>query len=115
MYLVLLLNLGSPLHHLHFLGFHPKSCGSQTAECSCLGHGSVESDGAGLDGSLSRQNVSAEHQCVVCKFFDQYHVVAIDFGFEVTATPLDDLPTETVLNLDPAAITSTARGPPAIS
>ena len=87
-YLVLLLNLGSSLHRAHFFGLHSHS-GSSLCDLhhfSCC-DGSGHSDSEPLQGE---RTLHTEHDCGLCKFFDQYNVTTdlADHQLIVSAGPI---------------------------
>jgi hypothetical protein len=108
-YLGLLLNLGPSLHRAHFFGLHSHGVVDSTESCSCGGHSHSTSEVPGQS-----QSVHSEHECVFCKFFDQFHVTVVPYD-HVDSTRIGQL----VQPVRPAAIVAasffpTARGPPAL-
>ena len=79
-YLGLLINLGPSLHHADFLGLHVHSSSVSSCGCCHSHSGSHSHHHSDSSGELAA-NSSAEHDCALCKFFDQYHVIVdvVDF------------------------------------
>lgn len=115
-YLVLLLNLGSSLHHAHFFGLHhhqgPDSVVSDDSAtghqcCGCHRHCHSPTEASNPSGSIH-----SDHDCAFCNFFDQYHVTldVIEYQSRVCAIEFQR-PRRPVL-VDAALLIANARGPP---
>lgn len=115
-YLVLLLNLGSSLHHAHFFGLHvhhgttsatdPDIVGEQYS-CCCHGHSHFATPSSGQSGSIH-----ANHDCAFCKFFDQYHVTIDAFDFQQRVRAIEFQPLRKTIFVFAAILNPNARGPP---
>jgi hypothetical protein len=80
LYLVLLLNLGPSLHHADFFGIHPPHHPTSADSTSvCCVHAHRHGPANDLNSAEVDERAYAGHDCSICKFFDQYHVLEVRF------------------------------------
>ena len=131
-YLVLLINLGPSLHHADFFGLHcndaccsPTSFSeSKVSSCCCCtaahSHGDHGSHSHGSSGESNEFQITAAvddfgaccEDCVFCKFFDQFNVVAESFRFVLIQSPVCSLIENNQGTAFCEFVPESARGPP---
>ena len=111
-YLGLLINLGPSLHHADFLGLHVHSSSVSSCGCCHSHSGSHSHHHSGSSNELTA-NGSAEHDCALCKFFDQYHVIVDAVDFQECSALAVLMVAERPAEQYSASFIPVARGPPA--
>jgi len=115
-YLGLLLNLGPSMHHAHCFGLHHQESSStgavipglaSDAACGCDCH--QHHDTSDQDSDCS---VYGDHDCLLCKFFEECNFVITVFQLDEGHSSLSLLGRLTPVCPTTYAVLTTARGPP---
>ncbi len=117
-YLVLLLNLGPSLHKSHFFGLHSHEAATTESgisqSCCCTTNDDSSLPQHSREPAPQSESVGSYHDCSLCKFFDQYNVIAYAPEFSVLKRKIQFHSIEFPHRAFSEAIAVVARGPPRI-
>lgn len=126
-YLVLLLNFGPSLHHAPIFGLHVEQnhlsnhADESHSCCCCLSHLQrntlIPSPATEVPADVEsapdlNDPGQGQHNCVFCKFFDEYNVVVASFDCAPIETPFSLFLSELSDGASAEFVPNVARGPP---